>query len=83
MFSKNKIVKLDGEYGDLEGELFYKRLAIESCINLIANCVSESEFLTYEKGKEVRKENYYLFNVKPNQNLSSSEFWKELFTNYF
>ncbi|MCC5416486.1 phage portal protein [Clostridium botulinum] len=76
MFSKNKIVKLDGEYGDLEGELFYKRLAIESCINLIANCVSESEFLTYEKGKEVRKENYYLFNVKPNQNLSSSEFWK-------
>lgn len=33
--------------------------------------------MTYEKGKEVRKESYYLFNVKPNQNLSGSEFWKK------
>nr|WP_275541045.1 phage portal protein [Clostridium tetani] len=71
------MVKLDGEYGSLEGELFYKQLAVESCINLIANCISRSEFLTFENGKEVRKDNYYLFNVKPNQNLSSSEFWKK------
>ncbi|AWZ50020.1 phage portal protein (plasmid) [Clostridiaceae bacterium 14S0207] len=77
LFSKNKIVALDGEYGSLEGELFYKQLAIESCINLIANCISRSEFLTFENGKEVRKDNYYLFNIKPNQNLSSSEFWKK------
>lgn len=28
-------------------------------------------------GHEVRKENYYLFNVRPNQNLSASEFWKK------
>lgn len=77
LFGKNKIVQLDGEYGSLEGELFYKKLAIESCINLIANTISSGEFLTYEEGKEVRKDNYYLFNVKPNQNLSSSEFWKK------
>ncbi|HDK7182954.1 TPA: phage portal protein [Clostridium botulinum] len=77
MFSKNKTVALDGEYGSLEGELFYKQLAIESCINLIANCISKCEFLTFEKGQEVRKENYYLFNVRPNQNLSASEFWKK------
>ncbi|MCD3217791.1 phage portal protein, partial [Clostridium botulinum C] len=77
LFSKNKIVALDGEYGALEGELFYKQLAIESCINLIANCISKCEFLTFENGKEVRKDNYYLFNVKPNQNLSSSEFWRK------
>ncbi len=64
-------------YGSLEGELFYKQLAIESCINIIANCISNCEFLTYENGKEVRKENYYLFNVRPNQNLSSSEFWRK------
>ncbi|NEZ47970.1 phage portal protein [Clostridium niameyense] len=77
LFSKNKILQLDGEYGSLDGELFYKKLAIESCINLIANCISMSEFLTFENGKEVRKDNYYLFNVKPNQNLSASEFWKK------
>nr|WP_267491352.1 phage portal protein [Clostridium haemolyticum] len=50
---------------------------MESCINLIANCISKCEFLTFENGKEVRKDNYYLFNVRPNQNLSSSEFWKK------
>lgn len=77
LFNKNKIVSLDGECGNVEGELFYKQLAIETCINLIANCVSGCEFLTYEKGEKVRKENYYLFNVKPNQNFSASEFWKK------
>ncbi|KOA76603.1 histone H1 [Clostridium botulinum] len=71
------MVALDGEYGTLEGELFYKQLAIESCINLIANCISKCEFLTFENGKEARKDNYYLFNVKPNQNLSGSEFWRK------
>ncbi|AEB77640.1 histone H1 [Clostridium botulinum] len=75
--NKNKTVPMDGQYGDLEGELFYKQLAIESCINLIANCISRSEFLTFEDGKEVRKDNYYLFNVRLNQNLSASEFWKK------
>lgn len=83
LFSKNKIVALDGEYGSLEGELFYKQLAIESCINLIANTISSAEFLTFEKGKEIRKENYYLFNVKPNQNISSMEFWKKAIYNLF
>ncbi|MBN3360469.1 phage portal protein [Clostridium botulinum] len=83
MFSKNKTVALDGEYGSLEGELFYKQLAIESCINLIANCISKCEFLTFEKGQEVRKENYYLFNVRPNQNLSASEFWKKAIYSLF
>ncbi|WMJ82426.1 phage portal protein [Clostridium sp. MB40-C1] len=77
LFSNNKTVQLDGEYGSLEGELFYKQLAIESYIDLIANTISRAESLTYEKGKEVRKESYYLFNVKPNQNLSGSEFWKK------
>lgn len=77
LFSKNTIVQLDGEYGSLEGELFYKQLAIQSCINLIANTLSRAEFLTFENGKEVRKDNYYLFNVRPNQNLSASEFWKK------
>ncbi len=78
LFNKNNTVPLaDGDYENLEGEIFYKHLAIQSCINLIANTFSKSIFQTFEKGKEVRKENYYLFNVKPNQNLSSSEFWKK------
>lgn len=72
---------LDVCVGTLAAEVFYKELAIQSCINLISNTVARGEWLTYEKGKEVRKDNYYLFNVEPNQNKSSSKFWREVIYN--
>ena len=78
LFKNRTIVNIDGMYGELVGELFYKELAVQTSINLIANTVARSEFLTYEKGKEVRKSNYYLFNVEPNQNKSASKFWREV-----
>lgn len=59
---------------DIVTEVFYKKLAIETCIDLIANTLSSCEFQTFEKGVESRKNNYYLFNVSPNQNQNASEF---------
>lgn len=59
-------------------ELQIKKLAIETCIDLIANTLTTCEFLTYERGKETRKNNYYLFNVQPNINENSSEFIHKL-----
>lgn len=55
-------------------ETYYKRLAVETCIDLIANTISSCEFQTFEKGIETRKNNYYLLNVSPNQNQNASEF---------
>lgn len=79
LFNKDTgTLQLDVPVGEITGEIFYKELAIQACINLIANTVARSEFLTYEKGKEVRKSNYYLFNVEPNQNKSSSKFWRDV-----
>lgn len=69
---------LDVYVGELAGEVFYKELAIQACVNLISNAVARSEFLTYEKGQEVRRDNYYLFNVEPNQNKSASKFWRDV-----
>lgn len=71
-------LKLNAVVGDLIAEVYFKQLAIQSCINLIANTVARGEFLTYEKGKEVRKDNYYLLNVEPNQNKSASKFWRDV-----
>ena len=71
-------LKLNAVVGDLITEVYFKQLAIQSCINLIANTVARGEFLTYEKGKEVRKDNYYLLNVEPNQNKSASKFWRDV-----
>ena len=69
---------LDAYVGTIAGEVFYKELAIQSSLNLIANTISRSEFLTYEKGKEVKASNYYLLNVEPNQNKSASKFWRDV-----
>lgn len=72
--------KIEGDtfYSELETELFYKEFAIQSCISIIANALVLSEFQTIEKGKEVKKNNYYLFNVEPNLNQNSTEFWIEV-----
>jgi HK97 family phage portal protein len=79
LFNKDTgTLSLDVVVGDIAAEVFYKELAVQSCVNLIANAVSRSEFLTFEKGKEIRGENYYLFNVEPNQNKSASKFWRDV-----
>ncbi|EAD1122329.1 phage portal protein [Listeria monocytogenes] len=58
-------------------ELSIKKWAIDSCANKIANTLSCAEVLTYEKGEEVRKKNWYMFNVEANQNQNATEFWKK------
>ena len=47
---------------------------MESCIDLIANALTMCEIQTFDKGKEIRGENYYLLNVQPNQNQNASAF---------
>lgn len=64
--------------GELATEIFFKELALQAGVNLIANTISKAEFLTFEKGEQVRKENYYLLNVEPNQNKSASKFWRDV-----
>lgn len=64
--------------GELATEIFFKELALQAGINLIANTLSKAEFLTFEKGEQVRKDNYYLLNVEPNQNTSASKFRRDI-----
>jgi len=78
LFSKDGKLDLSAVVGQLAGEVFFKELAIQSSLNLIANVLSRAEFETYEKGKKVRKDNYYLFNVEPNPNKSASKFWRDV-----
>lgn len=78
LFGKKTIVSLeDCEFGALQKEVYFKNLAINTAINLIGNALSQSEFITYSDGKKQRSDNYYLFNVEPNQNKSAKEFWSE------
>ncbi|KXS45592.1 MAG: HK97 family phage portal protein [Candidatus Frackibacter sp. T328-2] len=74
-------LELDVVLSSLAAETFYMELAVQACINLIANAVSRADFLTYEEGKETKKDNYYLFNVEPNPNKSASKFWRDVVSN--
>lgn len=62
---------------DLVVEYHIKRLAVESCVNLIANTLVRCPIRTFEKGKEIIGNNHYLFNVQPNQNQNASQFFHE------
>lgn len=77
-FNKDNIATADIVLEELTTEVFYKELAINACINLIADTISNGEFITYEKGKEVKNNKYYLFNVEPNQNKAANKFWREV-----
>lgn len=69
---------LDVCVGRLAGEIYYKELAIQACAGLVGSALSSSEFLTYELGREVRKDNYYALNVEPNPNQSAAVFWMQV-----
>lgn len=55
--------------------IYYKELAIQTAINIIANAISKCEIKTYENNKEVQNTNYYILNVSPNLNENSSQLW--------
>lgn len=62
------------EFFNLQAELVIRNLAFQTAVNLIANSISKCEFKTYFKHEEVKKQEYYLWNVEPNRNQNSSEF---------
>lgn len=59
-------------------EVFYKELAINSAINIIAKSITNAEIRTFKDKKEIKAHNYYLFNIEPNQNQNATEFNLEL-----
>jgi len=59
---------------DITSELYARKLAFQTAVNLIANSISKCEFRTYLNKKEVKEKEHYLFNVEPNINQNSSEF---------
>lgn len=63
---------------EVPSELYYKELALYTGINLIANAIAKCEIETYEGGKAARSDDYYLLNVSPNPNQTSSQFWHDV-----
>ena len=56
-------------------EVYYKELAIQTAITLIANAIAKCEIKVYKKNREVKNETYYTLNISPNKNENSSQLW--------
>lgn len=57
-----------------EQRLNVEELAIFSTIDLIASAASLCEWRTYQAGERKKGEDWYSFNVEPNQNQNAAEF---------
>lgn len=79
MFGKKEITLNDqlfhdSEFWDLLCNYHIRELAFESVVNLVARSISKCEFKTFQGGKEIKEQEYYLFNIEPNKNQNSSAF---------
>lgn len=65
----------------LKAEVAYKKLYVNTAIDLIARALVASDFESYRDGKIKRSLNYYQLNVSPNKNQSAHEFWTKVVYN--
>ncbi|WP_260399796.1 phage portal protein [Peribacillus simplex] len=80
-FVKNRNKELDFMFDfdliqDTSKKIHMKQLAIQTCINMIGRTISQSEFYVKKDKKIVKDDMYYCLNVRPNPNMSASQFWQ-------
>ena len=54
-----------------------RELALQVCVDMIANAIGRCEFRTYQQNREVRDLEYYMLNIEPNVNQNSTAFWHQ------
>lgn len=59
-------------------ELALYEFALHSGINIIANALSACEVRTFNKWKEVKTDQYYIWNYEPNANMNAAQFRQKL-----
>lgn len=62
---------------DLTKSTYLKRMVLNSCVELIARSIAQSEFRVIDNKKAIKEDIYYKLNVKPNTDSSSDVFWQQ------
>ncbi|AQY50502.1 phage portal protein, HK97 family [Listeria weihenstephanensis FSL R9-0317] len=63
---------------EVTANIFFKQLAVQTSVNLIAKTLARCEFKTFDRGKAIKGELYYNLNIQPNQNQSKTAFLNDL-----
>ena len=66
------------EFWSLASSLYVRELAFQSCLNVVSKAIAKCEIKTYSNRIEKQGDEYYLWNVEPNQNQCSSVFLNKL-----
>lgn len=77
-FTRRSTISIEDYFCKLQVDYVYRKFAIETCIDLIANAMSKAEFKSYEDGKNKKNEMYYRLNVAPNGKTNATEFRKKM-----
>lgn len=54
------------------------RLAVEKCMNMIADAIAKAEIMVQKNGDFILDENYYRLNIQPNDNETGTDFWQHV-----
>lgn len=84
IFSKNKALASSYDYEfaiEATKKVYLKEIALETCINFIARTISQTEFRYMREHERVRNELDYAFNVRPNTDMTASDFWQTVIAN--
>ncbi|MBT2615120.1 phage portal protein [Bacillus sp. ISL-78] len=84
IFHKNKELASSYDYEftiEASKKVYLKEIALETCINFIARTISQTEFRYMRDNERIRNELDYAFNVRPNTDMSASDFWQTVIAN--
>jgi len=64
-------------------EFQVRELCFWSCVNYVANLIGRCEVRTFERHREIKGAEYWLWNVEPNVNQSAAAFWHKAVAKLF
>jgi HK97 family phage portal protein len=79
IFKKNSELEflMDFDFVEDSTKKFHvKKIALETCIGLIARTIAQSEFRVKNGTSQIKDELYYRLNIRPSQNMSAAQFWE-------
>ena len=81
-FGKSTPAEMEGLYSDPDNVCALanaaKEMALLTCTNIITATLGRCEFVTYNEGEAVKRNEWRLWNIQPNQNQSAQQFRAQL-----
>ena len=65
-------------FQDTTTNAYLKKMALQTNIEFLARTISQSEFRVMNKNKSIKDKNWHKLNIRPNTDLSSSDFWQKV-----